>query len=325
MLNKNLINFLKKNKKNISKSRIICIGDIILDHYINGNIERMSPEAMVPILMMKSQKYVIGGAGNVARNISNIGAKTTLIHLSGNDQSSDIVKKLLQKDKNIKSVSISIPNFKTPIKTRFVNKENHLLRVDNENINFRLINKYKALIISLLIKEIKKCDLIVLSDYDKGLLDKDLIKKIIKLSIQFNKIIIADPKKIDLSSFSGVDIITPNQKEITNSANKKFLDEKSLVKFGKNIIKKYKIKNLLITRSEKGMLLINSKSIKKIKADTKKVIDVTGAGDTVISTIALMLTLGLSVEDSIIISNYAAGIVIGKSGTASINYLDLII
>jgi len=102
------------------------------------------------------------------------------------------------------------------------------------------------------------------------------------------------------------------------------LDEKNLVKFGKNVIKKYNIKNLLITRSEKGMLLINSKSIKKIKADTKKVIDVTGAGDTVIATIALMLTLELSVEDSIKISNYAAGIIIGKSGTASINYLDLI-
>ncbi|MDB9818894.1 PfkB family carbohydrate kinase, partial [Pelagibacterales bacterium] len=101
-------------------------------------------------------------------------------------------------------------------------------------------------------------------------------------------------------------------------------EEKNLIKFGKNVIKKYNIKNLLITRSEKGMLLINSKLIKKIKADTKKVIDVTGAGDTVIATIALMLTLGLSVEDSIKISNYAAGIIIGKSGTASINYLDLI-
>ena len=324
MLNKNLISFLKKNKKNISKSRIICIGDIILDHYINGKVERMSPEAPVPILMMESQKYEIGGAGNVARNISNMGAKTTLICLSGNDQSSTIVKELLQKNKNIKSININIPNFKTPIKTRFINKEDHLLRVDNENIYFKLINKYKALIIDHLKKEIKKNDVIVLSDYDKGLLDKDLIKKIIKISIQYNKIIIADPKKIDLSSYSGVNILTPNQKEITDAAKKKYLDEKNLVKFGKNVIKKYNIKNLLITRSEKGMLLINSKSIKKINADTKKVIDVTGAGDTVIATIALMLTLGLSVEDSIKISNYAAGIIIGKSGTTSINYLDLI-
>ena len=324
MLNKNLISFLKKNKRNISKSKIICIGDIILDHYIIGKIERMSPEAPVPILMIESQKYEIGGAGNVARNISSMGAKATLICLSGKDHSSVKIRDLLQKDKNIKSISINTPNFKTPIKTRFINREDHLLRVDNENNNFKLINKYKIQIIKHLKKEIKKSDLIVLSDYDKGLFDKDLLRKIIKISKQYNKIIIADPKKIDLSSYSGVNILTPNQKEITEVAKKKFLNEKSLVKFGKSVIKKNKIKNLLITRSEKGMLLINSVSVKKIKADTKKVIDVTGAGDTVIASIALMLTLGISVEDSIRISNYAAGIIIGRSGTATINYQDLI-
>ena len=324
MLNKKLINFLKINKKIISKSRIICIGDIILDHYIAGKVERISPEAPVPILMMKNQKYEIGGAGNVARNISNMGAKTTLICLSGNDLSSITIKKLLLKNKNIKNASIKVPIFKTPIKTRFINDEKHLLRVDNEDIHFKLVNKYKNLIIEKLKKEIKKNDLVVLSDYDKGLLDKDLIKKIIKISIKYNKIIIADPKKTDLSCYSGVNILTPNQKEITDSAKKFFLNEKNLIIYAKNIVKKYKIQNLLITRSEKGMLLVNNKSVNKVKANAKKVIDVTGAGDTVIATLALMLTLRLSVEDSIKISNYAAGLVIGKSGTACISYSDLI-
>ena len=324
MLNKNLISFLKKNKKNILKSRIICIGDIILDHYINGVVERMSPEAPVPILTMESQKYQIGGAGNVARNISSMGAKTTLISLSGNDLSSIKIKNLLKKDKNIKSFSINVHNFKTPIKTRFVKKEEHLLRVDNEDTNFKLPNKYKLLVIKRKKKEIKNNDLIVLSDYNKGLLDQDLIKRIVKISIQYNKIIIADPKKINLSSYSGANIITPNQKEITDSAKKKSLNEKSLIIFAKDIIKKYRIKNLLITRSKKGMLLVSNKSIIKIKADTKNVTDVTGAGDTVIATLASMLTIGLSVEDSIKVSNYAAGLVIGKSGTARVNYIDLI-
>tara|TARA_B110000858_G_scaffold161998_1_gene186843 strand:+ start:266 stop:1246 length:981 start_codon:yes stop_codon:yes gene_type:complete len=325
MLNKNLVSFLKKNKKNISKYKIICIGDIILDHYIIGKVERVSPEAPVPILMMESQNYEIGGAGNVARNLSNMGAKTTLVYLSGNDSYSSIIKNLLQKDKNIKSFRINIPNFITPIKTRFIKKNEHLLRLDNEKTNFKLINKYKTLIIERLKKEIKKNDLIVLSDYDKGMLDKDLIKKIIKISKQYNKVIIADPKKIDLSSYSNIDILTPNQKEINDSANIKFVDEKKLITYAKLIIKKYNIKNLLITRSEKGMLLVNNESIIKIKADANKVVDVTGAGDTVIATLALMLTMGLSVKDSINISNYAAGLVIGKSGTARINYLDLII
>ena len=127
-----------------------------------------------------------------------------------------------------------------------------------------------------------------------------------------------------MSSYSGANIITPNQKEITDSAKKKSLNEKSLIIFAKDIIKKYRIKNLLITRSKKGMLLVSNKSIIKIKADTKNVTDVTGAGDTVIATLASMLTIGLSVEDSIKVSNYAAGLVIGKSGTARVNYIDLI-
>ena len=324
MLDKNLINILKKNKKNITKSKIICIGDVILDHYILGKVERMSPEAPVPILMMEKQKYEIGGAGNVVRNISDMGAKTTLIYLSGNDVSSNIVKNQLRKNKNIKRISINVPNFKTPIKTRFIKKDEHLLRLDNEDISFKLTNKYKDLIIQSLKKEIKKNDLIILSDYNKGLLDEKLIKKIIQISTKHNKIVIADPKKIDLSFYNGVNILTPNQKEITDAAKKKFLDEEKLIKFAKNTIKKFKIKNLLITRSENGMLLVDSKSVKIVKANAKKVIDVTGAGDTVIAILALMLSLRLSIEDSVEISNYAAGLVIAKSGTASISYLDLI-
>ena len=324
MLNKNLISFLKKNKKNISKYRIICIGDIVLDHYIRGKVVRMSPEAPVPILKMENQTYEIGGAGNVAINISSMGAKTTFIYLSGKDHSSSIVKKLLKKDKNIKSFKINVHNFRTPIKTRFINKEEHLLRVDDEENKFKLINKYKSLILERLKKEITKHDLIVLSDYDKGLLDTDLIQKIIKISISHNKIIIADPKKTDLSCYNGIDILTPNQKEINDSAKKNLFTEVKLVKFAKKLMKQHNIKNLLITRSEKGMLLVSHNSITKIKANAIKVIDVTGAGDTVIATLALMLTMGLSVEDSIYISNYAAGLVVGKSGTARIKYLDLI-
>ena len=323
MIDRKILDLIKKNKKDIYKSKILCIGDVILDNYIYGKIERMSPEAPVPILLMKNKKYVIGGAGNVAINISNMGSKTTLICLSGNDSSSVIINRLLSEQKLIKNLSIKVPNFKTPIKTRFINKAEHLLRVDNENINFKLINKYKILIIKKFKKEIEKSDVVVLSDYNKGLLDKDLIKKIIKIATQHNKIIIADPKKIDLSSYEGVNILTPNQKEITESAKKKFLNETNLIKYAKNVVKKYKIQNLLITRSEKGMLLVNTKSVTKVKANAKTVIDVTGAGDTVIAILALMLALRLSVENSIKISNHAAGLVIGKSGTACVKYSDL--
>lgn len=324
MLNKNLVNLLQKNKKNIAKCKIICIGDIILDCYVIGKVERMSPEAPIPILIKENQYNQIGGAGNVVRNISKIGAQTTFIHLSGLDSSSILIKKLLLKEKNIKSIGIKVPNFKTPLKTRFVTKNNHLLRIDDEDINFKLASKYRKLIVKKIENEIKKNDLIVLSDYNKGLLDSLLIKKIIRMSVKYNKMIIADPKKIDLSVYANIGMLTPNQKELSDAAKKAFLNEKDLILFGKKIIKKYKINNLLVTRSEKGMLLINYNSVKKFKTDAKKVIDVTGAGDTVIATLALMLTLKLTVEESIKISNYAAAKVIEKTGTRSISYLDLI-
>ena len=324
MLDKNLINLLNKNKKNISKSKIICIGDIILDHYISGKVERISPEAPIPILMMKKQRYEIGGVGNVAKNIAAMGAKPTLLTLTGNDQSSIIVKKLLNNINNIKDINIHVPNFKTPKKTRFIKDKDYLLRVDDEIVDFKLIKKYENSILAKLINEVKKNDLIILSDYNKGMLNNILIKKIINISIKYNKKIIADPKKIDLSIYSNVNILTPNQKEMTDAANKKSLNEKNLIKYGKFIIQKYKVKNLLITRSEKGMILINSDLIKKFKSNPRKVIDVTGAGDTVIALIGLMLALKFSVDESIEISNYAAGKVIGISGTASVNFSDLI-
>ena len=220
MLDKKLISLLKKNKKNILKSRIICIGDIILDHYIDGNVERMSPEAPVPILIKKNQKYEIGGVGNVAKNISTLGAKTTLLYLSGNDQASNHIKKLLNNVDNIKNINIHIPSFKTPKKTRFIKNKKHLLRVDDENIDFKLTNKYKQVVLKKIDNEIKKNELIILSDYNKGMLDKDMIKKIINTAIKYNKKIIADPKKFDFSIYSNVDILTPNQKEMTDASKK---------------------------------------------------------------------------------------------------------
>ena len=324
MLNKNLISLLKKNKKNISKLNIACIGDIILDHYIIGNVDRISPEAPVGILALKNEKYEIGGVGNVAKNIANLGGKTSLLCLSGSDHSSKIVKNLLRNEKNINNINIQIPNFKTPKKTRFLENSKHLLRVDDESTIFKLKDEFKRIILNKIQNIIKKNDLIILSDYNKGLLDKKLISLIIKLSTKYNKKIIADPKKIDFSIYSNVDILTPNQKEMMDATNMKIPNEKNLIKFGKYIVKKYNISNLLITRSEKGMLLINRNSIKKFKSNPNKVIDVTGAGDTVVAVIGLMLALKFSFSESVEISNYAAGKVIGLSGTACLKYTELI-
>jgi len=323
MLKKQIKKILLESKSKIKKSNILCIGDIMLDHYVYGNIYRISPEAPVPILAAESEFFQLGGVGNVSRNITNLGGNVSLLYLSGNNSSSKKINKLLNNNKYIRKIKINVPNFRAPIKTRFINKLSHIIRVDHEDTDFNLANKYNKLIAIKLEKEIQKHDLVLLSDYSKGLLSKSLIKKIVSISKKYNKKIILDPKDKDFSIYSNIDLITPNQKEVTEASNKKYLNDKDLIKFSRKVIKDCKIKNILVTRSEKGMLLIDSKSLYEFRANAKKVIDVTGAGDTVLAVMALMLSVDCSMIDSVKVSNYAAGIVIGKSGTEALSYKEL--
>ena len=324
MSNIKIKNLIIENKNKIKKSKILCVGDIILDQYIHGRIERISPEAPIPILLAENEDYALGGVGNVAKNISSIGGKVTLLAISGNDQESKKISELINKCKNIKKLNLKIKNFKTPLKIRYINNSAHMIRVDKELDKFKLSKIQKNKIIDLIYKEIKKCDLILLSDYNKGLFSKDLIKKIVKLAKIHKKIVLADPKSNDFSIYSGVNILTPNHKEITQASSKKNLNEKSLISYGQEVIRKYNIEQLLVTRSEKGMTLINAENSKNFIEVTKDVCDVTGAGDTVIAILSLMKAIGLDTEHSVMISNYIAGIVVGKPGTAVVNYSDLI-
>ena len=194
---------------------------------------------------------------------------------------------------------------------------------DKEEKNFFLTTLQKKQVLHVFKKKITKFNVVVISDYDKGLLDKELIQKIIKISHQYKKLIIADPKKINLSDFKNSDIITPNQKEMTDAAGKKYLNEDNLIKFAQKIIKENNIKNILITRSKKGMLLVTSNSVKKFKALVNDPVDVTGAGDTVTAVLAIMIASGCDINFSAKISNYAAGVVVKKIGAASLTLNEL--
>lgn len=324
MSNKVIKEILFRKKNNIEKCNILCVGDIILDHYIYGRVERMSPEAPIPILLFENENYQLGGVGNVARNLSSLGVKSSLISFIGDDPSSKKIQKLISKEKNIKHTKVKLFGYETPTKTRYINNLLHLIRVDKENTSLKMNNTFKKNLLLILDKKIKKSDLVILSDYNKGFFDKYLIQKIVKIAKNYNKIIIADPKKNDLSVYSGIDIITPNQKEIENAAGKSLKNERDLIVFSRSIIKKYNIKEILITRSEKGMLLIGKDYSRSYKANAKSVFDVTGAGDTVISILALMKAVGESTEISTQISNFAAGLIIGKYGTAALTYKELI-
>ena len=320
----NIKKLLKDKKDSIKKTKILCIGDIILDHDVHGVINRISPEAPVPIFLIESENYQLGGVGNVARNISNLGAKPTLFYLSSKNNSSQIINNLINKEKKINGIQINIKKYRTPIKTRYKNKLKHIIRIDNEINDFKLNKKDKEFILFKLSKEIKKHDLVVLSDYNKGMLDKVLVQQIIDIAKKYKIEVIGDQKKVDLSTYSNISLITPNQKELTDAAKKKNLSKKEIITFSKKINKKYNIKNILVTRSEKGMLLINENENIQYLATAKTVSDVTGAGDTVIAVLALMLSIGLDIKDAIMVANYAAGLVIGKYGTETINFNNLL-
>ena len=324
MSNTKIKNILKNKKKLINKSMILCIGDIILDNNINGVINRISPEAPIPILLIKDESYHLGGAGNVAKNIASLGGNVTLLYLSNKKKSSTIVCDLLKKEKKINSIEIKVDDFDTPLKKRYKNNLKQILRVDNENDKFILNKKTRLIILKILKNEIKKYNLIILSDYNKGLLDKNLIQEIIKIANKNNITIVADPKKKDLSSYANANLITPNEKEITDAAKKKSLSEKQIIAFSNKIIKENNIHDILTTRSNKGMLLVNKEYTNKFIACAKKVVDVTGAGDTVIGVLSLMLAIGVNKKDAVMISNYAAGLVIGKYGTETIKLKDLL-
>ena len=323
-MKKSNLDIKKISKKKINKCRILCIGDIMLDHYVYGKVDRFSPEAPIPVLTNQKEEFLLGGVGNVARNLSDLGAKCTLMSIVGTDNASKKIKNLVSVEKNIKSELLTSKNYTSTVKTRYIKNSKHILRVDKEKKIFKKCKKLSLSISKVLKRNIKKCNLIILSDYNKGFLNKTLIKEISEIGKKLNKIIIADPKKNNFGTYANIDIITPNQKELNDAAGKDLRSDSEIITFSRRIINKYNIKEILLTRSEKGMLLIGRHYSKKLKVTNKDVCDVTGAGDTVISTLALMKAIGLTTEMSSKISNRAAGIVIRKRGTATISYKELI-
>lgn len=291
----------------------------MLDEYLYGSVNRVSPEAPVPVFDYEGSKNFLGGAANVASNLSTLGSQVGLLSLTGNDETFEILKNELLK-KDIKNYLISDKKIKTIKKTRIVTGGHQLLRLDKElDFNLKeknyvdLKNKYKEIILSY--------DVVIISDYNKGVLKE--VKDLISIGKSESKIIVVDPKGDCFEKYFGADMITPNLKEFTNVVGA-FDGENELIKKGIKLKESYQFKNILITRSEKGMTLINSNNdVSNYLASEKTVYDVTGAGDTVIASLAACLSTQMSIEDSVKISNIAAGIVVSKSGTSSVTIEEL--
>lgn len=306
---------------------ILVVGDLILDKYVKGSVDRLSPEAPVPILKNPSYEYRVGGAANVASNISSLEGKVYLCGIVGLDREGDVLINEIKKNNIDYEGIIKDTKRPTTLKTRFVanHKDQQLLRMDEES-NEDISRALEGGLVDYIKGKISDINIVVFSDYGKGLLTKRFIDEIKELAK--DKITIVDTKPEREHYFKGCGWFTPNRKEaweITGISYKDINDNKGLIRLGKNLIRKLKPQNgIILTCGEDGMFLYDlNNSFKHIPTVAKEVSDVSGAGDTVVAAFGLSLAARAKPMDAAILANHAAGIVVGKAGTATVSVDEL--
>ena len=298
-------------------SKIAIIGDVMLDKYVYGTISRISPEAPVPVVDIDRTEFRLGGAANVANNIKALDAEPVLIGVIGNDYDSkhylDVMKML-----GLSTAGIIKDNSRpTTAKTRVIAHSQHVLRVDSE-IKDDVSGNTRKKIIDFFVKNIKSFAAVILQDYNKGVLTKEMISQVITLCRKFKKPVYVDPKFHNFFEFRDVTVFKPNRKETADILAMKIDGEESVKDAGRILIDRLNCEYLVLTRGEKGMMLFdkekNKTVILNIPTKARKVADVSGTGDTVISTIAVMLAGGANIIEAVMLANQAAGIVCEEVG-----------
>jgi rfaE bifunctional protein kinase chain/domain len=308
------------------KVNICVIGDIMLDHYINGSCDRISPEAPVQVVDVAADVYSLGGAGNVLKNLQAFGSKGSLISLSGNDDNNRIV------DEELKKITPSFyylgldNNRRTTIKTRVVVNNHQLIRLDRED-KIYCDDTVADDLVSFFKSKISQLDVVILSDYCKGALNDKLVKDVIALCNENNVITIADSKNKDLSKYRGVTLVKPNRKEASLASGINIVDDVTLEAACKKIADVTACKTVVVTLSEAGIAIYHQNKLTKKPTKALDVFDVTGAGDTVIAALGFALANDFEISEACDFANSAAAIVVAKFGSAvatldEINQLD---
>jgi len=302
--------------------RIFVIGDLIMDHFLWGNVRRISPEAPVPVVEVEREDLMLGGAANVAHNIKNLGGAVSITGVIGSDDDGRRFLRALKKKSIPVTGIVQDPKRPTTTKTRIIAHNQQIVRYDRENKD-----GVRAAITKEVLRYIKKAvrdaHVVIVSDYAKGLVSENLMKKIVALCKKMKKPLVVDPKVEHLDYYKGADIVTPNNLEAATGAGLDIKDAKTLKKAGKILKERLDSKALLITRGEQGMSLFENGSETHIPTVAKEVYDVSGAGDTVAGVIALSLAAGADFKEAAVLANFAAGVVVGKLGTATLNAEEL--
>ena len=295
----------------IRDARVLVVGDVMLDRYWFGDVERISPEAPVPVVKVVRTEERLGGAANVAWNMAAIGAKPVLLSVVGDDAAAGSLQRQLD-EHGIQAQLYRDANLSTTIKMRVIGRQQQLIRIDFENEP-----GHEALAAKLADFEGKlaECDVVVMSDYGKGGLKH--IERMIGLAKQQNKTILIDPKGDDYARYAGASLITPNRSELREVVGR-WKDEADLTHRAQQLCGSLKLGGMLVTRSEEGMTLFRETERLHVATVAREVYDVSGAGDTVIAILAVMLASGQSMAQAVEWANKAAGIVVGKLGTAAV-------
>jgi rfaE bifunctional protein kinase chain/domain len=299
-----------------AKARVLVVGDVMLDRYWFGDVNRISPEAPVPVVLVKTVEERPGGAANVARNIDALGGQVTLLSVIGDDEAGDTLENLLRQG-GVRASLHRDGTLSTTVKLRVIGQQQQLLRIDFERAPGHEVLASKLDEFERLVDEV---DAVVLSDYGKGGLAH--VARMIELARAHGKPVLVDPKGADYERYRGATLLTPNRGEFREVAGR-WSDEADLARRAQQLRESLSLDALIVTRSEEGMTLFTAGGARTEPTRAREVFDVSGAGDTVIGTLSLMVAAGADLPAAMRIANHAAGIVVGKLGTAVVTREEL--
>lgn len=310
--------------ESLPNGRVLCVGDIMLDRFVYGDVERISPEAPIPVFRILNENAMLGGAGNVARNLVGLGAGIDFFAVVGDDPAGREVTALIGNLDGLDARLITDRSRKTSIKTRYIASNQQMMRADEETVA-AIDDLTRTSLIDGVKFALEDCAAMVLADYGKGVLTGGIAGELIELARARGVPVIVDPQGQDYTKYMGASLVTPNRKELADATGMDTGNGEEIIAAAAQLARLSGIEAVLATRSADGMTLVrNANNYAHFEAEAREVFDVSGAGDTVVATIAAAIAAGVSMEDAVSLANVAAGIVVGKVGTAVAYASDLI-
>ena len=302
---------------------VLVLGDIMLDRYVLGDVRRISPEAPIPVLRAASRRAVLGGAANVAQNVAALGARVMLVGVVGMDDAANEIGRLLAAGPGIVSCLVPTPSRPTTVKTRFMTGGHQLLRLDEEEIG-PIEAGIAAQVLAEFEAALPRADVVVLSDYAKGVLTDAVLAGAVARARAAGRPVIADPKRADFTAYRGVDVLTPNEAEASAAAGFAIEDDAAAAAAGERARAQAEAGAVLVTRSARGLTLVRAAApALHVPTRAQAVADVSGAGDTLVAAFAIGLACGAEMPHAAALANVAAGIAVGKPGTATVSHAEM--